>query len=186
MRIKRISAHALSIIVLMRLDTCLYVLCKHSIILQCFTFFIQNENILYRTQCILSRSAILIFSYIIIWMITIFSCFVLGWLELFWLPNSRIVFGGAHIRRGKRLVHVAFIPSSSCLQTGQIVEIIKWHSYNHGKHCRRSVQSNLRPLYHCLHLCRDGNAALWQGLYRIRLRKMGLRATKVEFYRFFA
>ena len=180
----------------MHLDTCLYVLCKHSFILQCFTFFIQNENISSKIQCILFYSnktgiwlenvlRLLILIRFIPHEITIFFYF-LGWLELFWLPNSRIVFGGAHIRRGKRLVHVAFIPSSPCLQTGQIVEIIKWHSYNHGKHCRRSVQSNLRPLYHCLHLCRDGNAAVWQGLYRIRLRKMGLRATKVEFYRFLA
>ena len=56
MRIKRISAHALSIIVLMHLDTCLYVLCNHSFILQCFTFFIQNENISSKIQCILFYS----------------------------------------------------------------------------------------------------------------------------------
>ena len=56
MRIKRISAHALSIIVLMHLDTCLYVLCNHSFILQCFTFFIQNENNSSKIQCILFYS----------------------------------------------------------------------------------------------------------------------------------
>ena len=107
-------------------------------------------------------------------------------MELLWLFDCGSISSRAHPGRGKGVVHVAFIPSSSCLQTGQIVEIIKWHSYNHGKHCRRSVQSNLRPLYHCLHLCRDGNAALWQGLHWQSLWKMGLWAPKVELHRLHA
>ena len=112
--------------------------------------------------------------------------FISGQMELLWLLNCGIVYSGAVLRRSKRSIDVAFIPSSPCLQIGQIMEILKWYFDNHGKHCRRSVQSNIRPLYYCIHIRCYGNATFWQRLYWICLWKVGLWTSQVEFYGFHA
>ena len=137
---------------------------------------------MYQLHLIPKNIRILNITKFINWIIYHLSIYFSGRMELLWLFDCGSISSRANPGRGKGVVHVAFIPSSSCLQVGQIVEITKWHFDNHGKYCRRSVQFNIRPLYHCIHICRYGNAAIRQRLYWICLWKVGLWTTSMELH----
>ena len=86
-------------------------------------------------------------------------------MELLRLPNRGPVPGGASGRGRQGLVNAPILPSPSCLQTGQIMEVSQRHPHHHGQHRGRPVQPDFRPLYYHFHLRCDGHAALWQGLH---------------------
>ena len=109
-----------------------------------------------------------------------------GWMELFRFPHRGPLSGGAFGRGRQRLVYAPILPSASRLQVGQILEVFERHFDNHGQYGWRLVQLDIRPMHHYLHLCRDGHAALWQGLHWQSLWKMGLWAPKVELHRLHA
>ena len=86
-------------------------------------------------------------------------------MELFRFPHRGPLSGGAFGRGRQRLVYAPILPSASRLQVGQILEVFERHFDNHGQYGWRLVQLDIRPMHHYLHLCRDGHAALWQGLH---------------------
>lgn len=56
--------------------------------------------------------------------------------------------------------------TAACIQIGQIVANVKFAHIDNGSHCRRSGQSDLRPVHYNLHICCNGHAAVWQKLHR--------------------
>ena len=105
-----------------------------------------------------------------------------GWMELLRLPDRCTIPGRAAGWGCQRLVHASILPSTSRLQTGQILEVSQWHPDNHGQHGGRLVQPDLRPLHYHLHLCCDGHATLWQRLHWQSLWKVGLRTAPMELH----
>ena len=107
-------------------------------------------------------------------------------MELLRLPDRRALAGRAAGRGREGPLHVALLPPAPRLQAGQIVEVAQRHPDHHGEHDRSSLQPDLRPLHHHLHLRRHGDAALRQGLHGARLRTLGVRHATLELHRLHA
>ena len=57
------------------------------------------------------------------------------------------------------------------VQAGEVMEVFERHPDDHDEHGGRTLQPNLRPLHHHLHLRCDGHAALWQRLRQVRMNQ---------------
>lgn len=65
-------------------------------------------------------------------------------------------------------ISISAIPNiaAESIQISQIMANVKFTDFDHGPYRRRSGKSNLCPLYHYLHIRRDGNAIVRQELHR--------------------
>ena len=109
-----------------------------------------------------------------------------GWLELFRFPHCCLVIGGVVGGGCLRSIDAQILPSTSCVQTGQVMEVSQWHPDNHDEYCRGTLKSDLRPLYHHLHFRCDGDAVIWKGLRSPCLLLGRLCHAKMELHRFHA
>ena len=112
--------------------------------------------------------------------------YFLGWLELFWFPHRCIVIGRVVGWGCLRSLDAQIFPSTSCVQTGEILEISQWHLDDHDEHRWGALQSDLCLVYHHLYLRCDGDAVIWKGLRSPCLLLGWLRYAKMELHRFHA
>ena len=109
-----------------------------------------------------------------------------GWVELFWFPHRCLVIGRVVGWGRLRSLDAPILPSTSCVQTGQVMEVSQRHPDNHDEHSGGALKSDLRPVYHHLHFRCDGDAVIWKGLRSPCLLLGRLRYAKMELHRFHA